>query len=106
MSTIERPYYPGIGSSDAKNPFVVSTVVTNILRGNLNVILDVTITDAMTQPVVIKDPRIHALSYMQIMSLGPSPPGFYISQTRDQEADLRWTGTGWGSRDLRVIMVG
>ena len=103
---VERHYYPTLTEPDAKRPQVISTIVGNILRGNINVIIDVDVVDTSPLPFVIQDPRIHPLSYMQVMQMAPEPPAFYISATRQEEADLRWTGTGWGSKTLRVLLIG
>jgi hypothetical protein len=93
------PYYPGITSDDAKRPANVSRVMNNMLQGSLNVTRNVTVVG--TSPATIQDPRIHQLSFIQLMA----PAGVAVSAVREGEVDISWTGT-LPSTAVRMLIIG
>lgn len=101
---IERPGFPALSVQSAGIPADVSRVVTSLQQGGLNNVIDVEIEETGTF-LTIHDTRINGLSWVGIMQMDPTPQ-FYVSDTRDFELDLSWVGAGWGSRTLRLLVVG
>lgn len=104
--TTDIPYYPGLNSSDARNPASVSRAINNLLQGSLNVTRNLNVPDVAVSPITLQDSRIHPLSFIQLMPFGLSAPDFTILEVREGEVDIGWTEPLIDAWDIRMLIIG
>lgn len=102
---IPRDSFEGISNYEASSPARVAIAINRLNAGKFNGVLDVTIIEASGQPQDIFDDRISDQSFISIMHTAVTPT-FYISFTGPGQAKIGWTGAGWGTADLRLLIVG
>src|SRR5438093_11744633 len=100
------PFYPGLNSSDARQPASVSRAINNLLQGSLNVTRNLQVGLADVSPVTIQDSRIHQFSFIHMMVIGTTEQKFEILAVREGEVDIGWTGTLSAVTNARLLIIG
>jgi hypothetical protein len=101
----ENPY-PGLNLEEAGRPVDIRRIVNNLLLGQMNNVLEFTVTEGMVLPITVRDGRIQPNSWIGLSSASDNPR-WRVSAQRVEECDIMWTGTaGWSTRPLRMVVIG